>query len=390
MIEVEVAEEDIPADPILPPSAQNSHEGGDSAEDLETMLNSRLFDQPWYLSQYPDVADVRMDPLLHFYRHGCQEGRKPNPWFDPVFYRSLYADVREAGLDPFLHYIRFGDREGRRPHPHFDPIWFRSAYGLSYDEPALAYFLDHHLRDGIAPERPLLAVPYLPVYRRDSMLRIDPFLHYLDAVREAGKTPDPDYEVVEHCGLLDPNFYLINGSDVHEAKVDPIKHFCDFGWREQRNPNVYFNTKWYLTTNPDVAMREMNPLVHYALVGEIRGRRPVVYFDPDWYRKAYKLAPETSPLRHFLEFRRTQKFSPNAEFDVQWYMERNSQSLGGNRDPFAHFLQNGTYEDLDPSPNFESSSYRLRHIGRPSRHFRHRMHPDTDNPLIHYMHSTYK
>ena len=38
---------------------------------------------------------------------------------------------------------------------------------------------------------------------------------------------------------------------------------------------------------------------------------------------------------------------------------------GRNRDPFAHFLQAGTYRDLDPSPTFSAAEYRKRHLGRP-------------------------
>ena len=54
-------------------------------------------------------------------------------------------------------------------------------------------------------------------------------------------------------GLIDPNYYLINGTDVHEAQLDPAEHFCRYGWRESRKPNIYFDTRWYLQTNPQVA-----------------------------------------------------------------------------------------------------------------------------------------
>ena len=53
-----------------------------------------------------------------------------------------------------------------------------------------------------------------------------------------------------HPGSIDPNYYLINGSDVHEAQLDPAEHFCRYGWREGRKPNIYFDTRWYQQTNP--------------------------------------------------------------------------------------------------------------------------------------------
>ncbi len=70
---------------------------------------------------------------------------------------------------------------------------------------------------------------------------------------------------VSESGLIDPNYYLINGADVHEAALDPAEHFCRYGWREGRKPNIYFDMQWYLQTNPDVARLGINPLVHYML-----------------------------------------------------------------------------------------------------------------------------
>ena len=31
-----------------------------------------------------------LDPLLHFYRFGWREGRKPNRYFDPAWYLQNY------------------------------------------------------------------------------------------------------------------------------------------------------------------------------------------------------------------------------------------------------------------------------------------------------------
>ena len=66
-------------------------------------------------------------------------------------------------------------------------------------------------------------------------------------------------------------------------------HFCRYGWRERRKPNLYFDTHWYLETNPAVARLQINPLVHYVLEGEAADRRPVPYFNPGWYRKTYSI-----------------------------------------------------------------------------------------------------
>src|SRR6201999_2944483 len=131
-----------------------------------------------------------------------------------------------------------------------------------------------------APIAELYAVLYLQAYANDPASGGDPFVHYLDDVIKAGKEAFPDLDIVRASGVVDPNYYLINGSDVHEAQLDPVEHFCRYGWQEFRKPNIYFDMHWYLDTNPVVARMKINPVVHYILEGEATGRRPVPYFDP--------------------------------------------------------------------------------------------------------------
>lgn len=363
---------------------------GDSAQELDELAMSGLFEGAWYLAEYPDVGSADLEPLLHFYRHGWQEGRKPNPYFDPAWYLQTYTDVRDAGMNPLLHYLRHGDHEGRRPAWHFDPAWYRAAYDLPDDAVSLAHFLTQRATGHFAPMPELHAILYLEPYRDDPAAGEDPFMHFLSDMAREQREVFPDFDIVQPSGLIDPNYYLINGADVHEAALDPVEHFCRYGWRESRKPNIYFDMRWYLLTNPGVAKLRVNPVVHYIMEGENAGRRPIPYFDPMWYRETYAVPAEQSSLAHFLLHRRTQAFSPTPMFDVAWYVEQHADEVRGNRDPFAHFLQAGMYRDIDPSPAFDAAEYRKRHIGRPSRQFRHLMHPDHDNPLVHYLRAQYR
>ncbi len=358
-------------------------------ETVAAIVASGLFDQPYYLAESNDVRTSGLDPVLHFVRHGCDEGRCPNPWFDVAFYLDHYTDVSGADINPLVHYARHGEREGRRPHRFFDPAWYAAAFDVPDGVSPLRHFLDRRFIPPHAPCADLYALTWSDEYAHDIALRIDPFLRAIDDADQTGRDPSRDLEIVARSGLLDANYYLINGSDVHESELDAVTHYCWYGWREDRNPNVYFNTRWYIATNAEVRQRRINPLLHYITVGEKAGRRPVVYFDPVWYRETYEVAPEISPLAHFVANRRSQKFSPNAAFDVAWYMAQYGHLVGPNRDPFAHFLQSATYRDLDPSASFSSAEYRRQHLGRPSRHFQDRAHPDRDNPLVHSLHASY-
>lgn len=356
----------------------------------DELATGGLFDAAWYSQQNPDVVRAGLAPLDHFLRFGGVEGRAPNGWFDPAWYRAQHPEAGATGLDALLHYQREGDRHGLRPVPAFDPAWYRTAYRLPPERLALAHFLPVRGSGRYLPSPALYAVPRLGKYREDIVKGSDPFEHYRRDAEQAGRPVFPDTEVAADSGLVDDNYYLINGSDVHEAGLDPADHFCRYGWQEGRHPNIYFDTRWYLQTNPDVARLGINPLVHYVLEGEALDRRPVPWFQPGWYRRTYVVPAEQLALAHFLAHRRGQTVSPTPLFDVAWFVARHRDRLGSDRDPFAWYLQAGTLEDIDPSPGFDAAAYRRRHLGRPSRAFRNLVTPDRHNPLVHALRAQYR
>lgn len=50
-----------------------------SESDVDALRNSGLFDEKWYLEQYPDVKMLGMDPLEHYLWLGKKVGRHPSP-----------------------------------------------------------------------------------------------------------------------------------------------------------------------------------------------------------------------------------------------------------------------------------------------------------------------
>ncbi|MEO9190946.1 MAG: hypothetical protein ABI224_13255 [Acetobacteraceae bacterium] len=170
---------------------------------------------------------------------------------DAAWYLAENPDVASAGMNPALRYAEIGCR----PAPHFDPAWYRRAYALGPNGNALAHFLAHRRTGRYAPCAELFAVALIAPYRDDRARGEDPFLHYLRDVEMAGRDVSCDAMLVRTSGLLDANYYLIQGGDVLEAGFDAVEHFCLHGWQEGRRPNLYFNTAWYLRTNPGVAVR---------------------------------------------------------------------------------------------------------------------------------------
>jgi hypothetical protein len=361
----------------------------DDRDSLKRQLAaSGVFDADWYRWRNQDVAGSGLDPLDHFVDYGQAEARWPNRYFDPAWYRQENPDVASAGVDPLRHYIDNGEREGRRPHPLFSPVWYRHVYGPPDEQLALWHFLAAVKTGQVVPSPDLFPVPLISPYRNDPALGVDPIGHYLDDLGQGEAFPD--LQVVRSSGLLDENYYLINAADVLEADIDPVLHYCRFGWRERRKPNIYFDPLWYTYTNPDVARLRINPLVHYILAGEAADRRPVPFFDPGWYRTEYNIPAEHLALGHYLVNRRKQQHSPTPLFDVKWYIARFGSELGPNRDPFAHYLQAGMTQDIDPSRWFNAEKYRRANLGRPSRGFLRMLRPDQHNPLVHFLRAEYE
>jgi hypothetical protein len=92
--------------------------------------------------------------------------------------------------------------------------------------------------------------------------------------------------------------------DVAAAGVDPYQHFQQFGWKEGRNPNAFFDTAGYLSNYADVKAANVDPLDHYNQFGWHEGRDPSSGFDTTSYLANYADvdAAHVNPLTHFLQF----------------------------------------------------------------------------------------
>ena len=89
-------------------------------ERAEFIAKSNLFDVRWYLEQYPDVAEDKIqsrNPALHYLRIGGFEGRNPSPRFDSAFYLESNPDVAQMKMNPLWHYLQHGQMESRRSIP---------------------------------------------------------------------------------------------------------------------------------------------------------------------------------------------------------------------------------------------------------------------------------
>jgi glycosyltransferase involved in cell wall biosynthesis len=147
------------------------------------------------------VAQSGVNPLLHYIKHGVEEGTNPSPYFDTRWYWSEYPDVAHHSINPLAHYIEHAIEEGRNPNPHFDTRWYLNEY-------------PHVAQSGV-----------------------NPLLHYIKHGVEEGTNPNP---------YFDTRWYLNEYQDVARSGINPLLHYLKYGIKERRNPNSYFDTRCYL------------------------------------------------------------------------------------------------------------------------------------------------
>jgi len=204
---------------------------------LREIHESGLFDPDYYLASNADVRAKGTDPLKHYMLKGWIENRNPCAAFSPSDYLLANPDVAEAQVHPLLHYIQCGQLEGR-------PV---------------------RLPPRICE---MTAVKRRPV-GRNAVFK--PYGEYtpipvLKAVLEA------QIEAVKKSGLFDEKYYLAMYSDVQQGSVDPLRHYCEQGWREGKNPSMDFDTRAYLAMYKDIQHIGLNPLWHYIVTGAAEHR----------------------------------------------------------------------------------------------------------------------
>jgi GT2 family glycosyltransferase len=326
-------------------------------EDYLLLLNNKLFDAEWYLTQYPDVKGTGQDPILHYMTHGYKESRDPSKSFSTFKYLLDNPDVKKDNKNPLTHYLNHGKSEGRTYEgstlvnrtdgshaPATDKIVIKpvkrpvSRITGKNNRREYRVILESELFDETwyFNEYPL-------VYEQGN----DPIEHYLNIGYLEGKDPNP---------LFCTTWYLTKYADIQKSGDNPFVHYLTQGYKEKRDPHPIFQTEWYFHYNPDCATGEVNPLLHYFKHGSVEGRKVHPLFDERFYTRQTGLQPEDgAPLFHYIMAGWKQGFNPNPFFDVKYYIDN---ILNGTlEEPLSHFIQEAISQKISPSPYFDTDFY---------------------------------
>lgn len=198
--------------------------------DSYLIFKSGMFDANFYLDKNPDVSDklsrgffynlslnekrifriigkAMVHPIRHYVWHGAAEGRDPSASFITKYYLNRNIDVKNSEVNPLVHYVTNGKKEGRAPKQS-----------------------------------------------------------YLDIMDHYGSLED-QIDLLKESIYFDAAYYLDSNPDVKESGLDPIEHYCMFGWKEKRNPSEIFNTREYTNRIKEtIGEAEVNPLYFYHLL----------------------------------------------------------------------------------------------------------------------------
>jgi hypothetical protein len=195
---------------------------------------------------------------------------------------------------------------------------------------------------------------------------------------------------------IDRQWYLRVHPDVAKAKVDPVQHYVEHGWRERRDPNPWFSSHGYLQRHPDLETRGVCPLVHFLENGSVSDIWSYPGFDLRWTVHRH-LAGQPAAFESLLEFffpglpviaDRAGVERPTAWRDVdavapallrmirsladqelatygqmvrlidpEWYLDTYVDVARAKVDPIDHYLTYGWRERRDPNPWFATNWY---------------------------------
>ena len=331
---------------------------------IRRVRQNPLFDSAFYVLANPDVRSAGIDPATHYVQSGWRELRDASERFSTRAYLEAYPDVAAEKINPLLHYIDYGQAEGRQISPATRgsgqaPETAYSTVGLSdaidqtesgdIDASRMSDVGDDRHQDsetnlasGVASEPATSNAPAPGAAERQEPIQDD-----VDHAAPIENVPAPtspfdrlqaEIDDIDRSGMFDAVYYQAMYPDLQQQLIDPIRHYCEYGWREGRNPSDDFNTRGYLDTYSDIRNADLNPFWHYVVAGALECRLATpdsnnrfeddIYFGnsiSDVRLIAYYTTPDWKQVQRAHQGSASQRLLPHA--DLGFYTTLNSPAL---------------------------------------------------------------
>lgn len=92
--------------------------------------------------------------------------------------------------------------------------------------------------------------------------------------------------------------------------------------------------------------------LHFHLIGWRRGLKPTPLFDTDWYVSEYheSIGRNRNPFAHYMRSGWIERLDPSADFKTNWYIDRYADVAAANVNPLLHYQTHGAKEGRMPKP----------------------------------------
>jgi hypothetical protein len=188
------------------------------------------------------------------------------------------------------------------------------------------------------------------------------------------------------------------------AGLNPLDHYINEGWRNNKDPNKFFSVKLYRQIFLENDRISTEPLSHAVITDRYenfvkengsRIKREILasYFDHDFYRIQTGITdPSVDLLNHYINSGWKTGLDPNPIFSTSIYLKKYHKSVGDS-DPFYHWLTlgkaNGQESNLSIFPAKELTEAEIAVIPFFDNIYYLERYPDVKglkwNPLVHYM-----
>jgi len=262
--------------------------------ETERHLLEQNVDEEYYLAQAIAANFDVSDPAMHFHHIGWRVYLSPNEGFDTRSYVYLNPDIRLARINPFLHYLKHGKKEYRRlSHPTSSnlplkeetrKVFDKDFYHKNYRVPNLfasnlfdyfwlyGRFAGQWLNSTFCPTYYLMENPDL------DHVGLCPTAHYVNyGIAEQRLCHPVDVNAFweqrrKIARFFDDQFYA-NQTDLENNRyINWLDHYLLNSGTENHDPCRLFSEHLYLEANPDLRTGNHNPLFHLLNYGLKEGR----------------------------------------------------------------------------------------------------------------------
>lgn len=72
---------------------------------IESIIEQGIFDNDFYLNEYPDVKKVNVNPLIHYLKIGAKQHKNPSKTFNTQNYFKNHPEIEKNNINPLIHYV---------------------------------------------------------------------------------------------------------------------------------------------------------------------------------------------------------------------------------------------------------------------------------------------